>query len=259
MLFIDLSAKERPVTTRYNTAALRDLISAALTEDEFTALAFDYFRPVANQFAAGQTRSQRVQLLIEYAERSGQMARLAALIQAINPARYREYADRLLAPDAGAAPAASPPRDAVVSYQATLTGSGAIAQGTGALAGSEGSIVVGGRDHVVQQGKYNIHIGSAQGVVIGDQAQVTNVFSDSPAAPPVPSGPSAQRHLRQQLVELQSRYEALSKRIAALDKDLGRTLDSEHRLALDERRQELVAEREQVAEQMAQIEEQLQT
>ena len=94
------------MTTRYNTAALRDLISAALTEDEFTALAFDYFRPVANQFAAGQTRSQRVQLLIEYAERSGQMARLAALIQAINPARYREYADRLLAPDADATDAA---------------------------------------------------------------------------------------------------------------------------------------------------------
>ena len=94
------------MTTRYNTAALRDLISAALTEDEFTALAFDYFRPVANQFAAGQTHSQRVQLLLEHAERSGQMARLAALIQPINPARYREYAERLLAPDADATDAA---------------------------------------------------------------------------------------------------------------------------------------------------------
>jgi len=94
--------------------------------------------------------------------------------------------------------------------------------------------------------------------VIGDQAQVTNVFSDSPATPSVPSGPSAQRHLRQQLAEWQARYETLSKRIAALDKDLGRTLDSETKVVLEERRQELVAEREQAAEEMAQIEGQLQ-
>ncbi|MFZ1554491.1 MAG: hypothetical protein WAV53_24090, partial [Anaerolineae bacterium] len=114
------------MTTRYNTAALRDLISAALSGDEFTALAFDHFRPVYDQFAAGQTRHQRVQLLLEHTARSGQMARLAALIQEINPARYREFAGRLLTPAADAAPAR--PQNSV-SYQATLTGSGAIAQG----------------------------------------------------------------------------------------------------------------------------------
>ena len=133
------------MTARYNTAALRDLISAALTEDEFTALAFDYFRPVYNQFAAGQTLGQRVQLLLEHAARSGQMARLAALIQEINPARYREYADRLLTPDADATDAAPAHPQTNISYHATLAGSGAIAQGAGALAGGEGSIVVGGR------------------------------------------------------------------------------------------------------------------
>ena len=94
------------MTTRYHPAAMRELVVAALTEDEFNILVYDYFRPVANQFAAGQTHSQRVQLLLEHAERSRQMARLAALIQAINPARYREYADRLQAPDADATDAA---------------------------------------------------------------------------------------------------------------------------------------------------------
>ena len=87
------------MTGRYNTAAMRDLIRAALTEDEFTALTFDYFRPVYKQFAAGQTLGQRVQLLLEHAERSEQMARLVALIQEINPARYLEYAERLLTPE----------------------------------------------------------------------------------------------------------------------------------------------------------------
>ena len=130
------------MTTRYNTAALRDLISAALSGDELTALAFDHFRPVYDQFAAGQTRHQRVQLLLEHAARSGQMARLAALIQEINPARYREFAGRLLASDVDAAPARS---QTSTSYQATLTGSGAIAQGDGAQAASGGGIVTGGR------------------------------------------------------------------------------------------------------------------
>ena len=204
------------MTTRYNTAALRDLISAALSGDELTALAFDHFRPVYDQFAAGQTRHQRVQLLLEHAARSGQMARLVALIQEINPARYREFAGRLLAPAADAAPAR--PQNSV-SYQATLTGSGAIAQGAGAQAASGGNIVTGGR---------------------------------GPA-----SGSIAQRHPQQQLAEWQRRYETLSKRIAALDKDLGRTLDSETKVVLEERRQELVAAREQAAEGIAQIEEQL--
>ncbi|MBK7199444.1 hypothetical protein [Candidatus Amarolinea dominans] len=204
------------MTTRYNTAALRDLISAALSGDEFTALAFDHFRPVYDQFAAGQTRHQRVQLLLDHAARSEQMARLAALIQEINPARYREFAGRLLAPDADAAPARP---QTSISYQATLTGSGAIAQGDGAQAASGGNIVTGGR-------------GPASGAI-------------------------AQRHPQQQLAEWQRRYETLSKRIAALDKDLGRTLDSETKFVLEERRQELVAEREQAAEEIAQIEEQL--
>ena len=540
------------MTTRYDTAALRDLISAALSEDEFTALAFDHFRPVYDQFAAGQTRNQRVQLLLDHAVRNEQMARLAALIQEINPARYREFAGRLLAPDADAAPvhergklmmanrsmtsefshgyalligvgecayprwslpvtvkdmhalravltdpalcgypdddahirllhdagatkqaildgltwlarqtAADGEATAVVFYSGhgwvaddsgkyyllphdvepfdlagsalpaedftaalrqvgakrllvfvdschaagmataknqpamklpsgftqtalpkglveelkqgagravfssstgsqqswvrpdgslslytyhlieALRGAGnqpgdttvrvsnlmshlgkavpesaralcqaeqtpffdtatedfavalllggkglggagfAPAPGTGASqpaiqASGERSVaaptisdstIVTGDRNTVQQGKYNIHIGSVQGLVIGDQAQVTQVFggqlpanpgqSGTPSRQP-PSGDAAKRHLRQQLVELQGKYETLSNRIVALDKDLGRTLDGETKLTLKERRQDLVTERNQVAGEMAQIEEHLQ-
>ena len=110
------------------------------------------------------------------------------------------------------------------------------------------------------------HIGSAQRVVIGDQAQTTQVFGGEPSSRPgqggtgshqPPSGDAAKRHWRQQLAELQRRYETLSNRIAALDKDLGRTLDGETKLTLKERRQELVTERDQTAQEMAQIERQL--
>jgi len=43
-----------------------------------------------------------------------------------------------------------------------------------------------------------------------------------------------------------------------VDKDLGRTLDSETKVVLGQRRQDLVTERNHVAEQLAQIEEHLQ-
>lgn len=74
---------------------------------------------------------------------------------------------------------------------------------------------------------------------------------------PPPRSNAATRHSHQQLTELQGRYETLSKRIAALDKDLGHTLDSETKLVLEERRQELVAERDRAAADMARIEQQL--
>jgi hypothetical protein len=64
-------------------------------------------------------------------------------------------------------------------------------------------------------------------------------------------------HLAQQQSELQSLYETVSKRIAALDTDLGRALDSLSRQVLEEQRKEFVAQREEIVAQMARIEEQL--
>ncbi len=128
------------------------------------------------------------------------------------------------------------------------------------------SVIVTGKHNTVQQGKYNINIGSVQGLVIGDQAQVTQAFGGSPMprqgetgipVPQPPSGSAARRHLQQQLTELQQSYQILSKRIAALDTDIGRETDSERRLVLQERRQGLAGERGQVAEEMARIEHQL--
>ena len=71
---------------------------------------------------------------------------------------------------------------------------------------------------------------------------------------PHPSSDAAARHLRQQLTELEGRYEALSKRIAALDTDIGRELDSERKLVLQERRADLAVERERVLDELTEIE-----
>ncbi len=80
-----------------------------------------------------------------------------------------------------------------------------------------------------------------------------------PAAPlptassTIPSA-AAVRHMRTQLDELQRRFDTLTRRIAALDTDIGRELDSERRLALEARRADLVHERDEVTGEMARLE-----
>lgn len=68
--------------------------------------------------------------------------------------------------------------------------------------------------------------------------------------------PVEEKHLRKQSGELQERYDTLTKRIAALDIDIGRALDSRTKQVLEEERAEKDAERNQVATKMANIERQ---
>jgi len=65
------------------------------------------------------------------------------------------------------------------------------------------------------------------------------------------------RHLGVQRDELQRRYDTLTKRIAALDTDIGREWDSERKLVLHERRADLVGERDLIARDIVRIEQQL--
>ena len=86
-------------------------------------------------------------------------------------------------------------------------------------------------------------------------SQQTSVTSPASAASDL--SPSQRRHLETQLVELEKRRVTLSKRIDALDTDIGRELDSERKLVLEERRADLESERDQVAAQLASIEQKL--
>lgn len=56
----------------------------------------------------------------------------------------------------------------------------------------------------------------------------------------------ASLRLQNQRAELQRRYDTLTKRIAALDTDIGREMDSERKWSLQERRDELATERNEV-------------
>lgn len=80
-----------------------------------------------------------------------------------------------------------------------------------------------------------------------------------PAAPSVSPPSVSRRHLETQRNELQRRYTMLTKRITALDTDIGRELDAERKLVLDERRASLVAERKITTRDLEQTERQLQS
>jgi DNA-binding transcriptional MerR regulator len=63
--------------------------------------------------------------------------------------------------------------------------------------------------------------------------------------------------LEGQLAEQDRKYKALTDKIAALDQDIGRTFDSEQRLALNQRRDAHETERSAVSKKMSDLETQL--
>lgn len=85
-----------PVTPEgVNTAALRELLTAAFDDQELTTLCFDHFRPVYEMFAAGTSKPQKVHWLIDYCVRQGEINRLLAIVQQQNPRQYERFAGRL--------------------------------------------------------------------------------------------------------------------------------------------------------------------
>jgi hypothetical protein len=69
--------------------------------------------------------------------------------------------------------------------------------------------------------------------------------------------PSQRRHLETRKGEIEASYAKLSRRVAALDTDISRELDSERKLTLEERRAELSAKRDSLVEELEDIERQL--
>ena len=88
--------------TRYNLATIRKLVSTAFNDDELKAFCFDHFPDVYQDFTAGQTQGQRVQLLLDFAARQGQIPRLLAAIAQANPHQYERFEGDLQGVDVAA-------------------------------------------------------------------------------------------------------------------------------------------------------------
>ena len=89
----------------YDLAAIRKLILAAFWDEEFLIFCADHFPAVRQQFTTGQTQGQRVQFLLEYAERYGQTPSLLARIKDANPHQYARFEPLLGSPSSPTVPA----------------------------------------------------------------------------------------------------------------------------------------------------------
>ncbi|NEP05211.1 MAG: hypothetical protein F6K34_10490, partial [Okeania sp. SIO4D6] len=69
----------------YNLKFIRELVDQGLTLQEFNDLVFDDFPNVQRQFTDGQTKSQQIRILVDYAQRHKEIDKLLECIKSINP------------------------------------------------------------------------------------------------------------------------------------------------------------------------------
>jgi hypothetical protein len=67
-----------------NTLTLREKLLRSVSAEELTALCYDHFRPVYEQFVPGMSRPERIQRLIEHVERRGEIERLTKMLNSYN-------------------------------------------------------------------------------------------------------------------------------------------------------------------------------
>ncbi len=79
----------------YKTGAIRKLLTAAFTDEDFTIFCYDNFRKVGNQFSTGMSFSQKVQRLIEHCEKDMTFEYLLQLIAQEHPAQYQRFESQL--------------------------------------------------------------------------------------------------------------------------------------------------------------------
>lgn len=81
--------------TQYDLAAVRELLAAAFSASEIATLAFDLFQPIYQEFTSGMIASDKIKMIVAYADKQGEIPRLLAYVQKENPYRYQQFAERL--------------------------------------------------------------------------------------------------------------------------------------------------------------------
>lgn len=81
--------------THYDLAAVREMLAAAFSASEITTLAFDLFQPIYQEFTSGMIASEKIRMIVSYADRTGEMPRLLAYVEKHNPYQYQRFVGRL--------------------------------------------------------------------------------------------------------------------------------------------------------------------
>lgn len=79
---------------KFNTAAIRQLLFEAFSDEEINTFCFDYFLPLYQNFAQGMSKSDKIQQLLDYCARHGELERLLLLVKEENPYQYGRYIEQ---------------------------------------------------------------------------------------------------------------------------------------------------------------------
>jgi nucleoside phosphorylase len=105
--------KNKDSTQKHNMAAVYELVRTALTDEELHDVCFMYFYGVYDEFTSGQTRGERLRLLIHYVSKQQEFDKLVEAVKEKNRKAFDAY-ERLLdmAPTVVSSPPGKP--DALV-------------------------------------------------------------------------------------------------------------------------------------------------
>jgi hypothetical protein len=81
--------------SEYNLHVIRELLGEAFSSGEITTLAFDLFHDVYQDFTAGMTRSQKIRMVVDHANKNGAMPGLLAYVERQNAYQYGRFAPQL--------------------------------------------------------------------------------------------------------------------------------------------------------------------
>jgi len=90
-----ITVPEDAKQSTWDTAAIRRLLTAAFDDEELTTLCFDHFRPVYEDLSSGMSKGEKVQRLLDYCVRHGQLEELLEHVRERNSVQYARFRDQL--------------------------------------------------------------------------------------------------------------------------------------------------------------------
>lgn len=71
------------------TADIRQFLTEAFSDDDLATLCFDFFPQVSDDFTAGMTKRQKIQLLLDYCQRHDAISNLLAALERTRPEQFK--------------------------------------------------------------------------------------------------------------------------------------------------------------------------
>jgi Tol biopolymer transport system component len=84
-----------PFSYEYNTSEIRKLLLTAFSDQDFSIFCYDHFPVVYKDFTEGMRLATKVQLLVDYCNRTNSFDNLLSLVKEVNPNQYNIFGGSL--------------------------------------------------------------------------------------------------------------------------------------------------------------------